>query len=371
MALCRLTTLLGDILPLIYDLGDELKSAAKLKAMRRLEAKLDEWEDSLPQDLNFLHPSTFDASAPGVRSLQVCYHTLKMRLYNLVLHVSVPPASSTCTDFHEEILGADNVDRDERVYHESRCRRSAQTLIDVVVSFQPRDWHAFWLPCKLATLRRNVHLTEPDCAYFFSSATTLMLRCALETESDDIAQSCMAGAKKLITYLRYAKNEADWDLADIPLAQCESMVQRMLNPRNLQHRQALPSRTQRDLDGTHDSNVPSNGTNPTGTLDSRERGLTDTDHSFDAEQVPRSHPSGYIIEANDQAINVFHDAGTSSGALGGDGWLEGDWASGNAELLGIRDMGMAPAEGQSWIHPLNVSFPSLWDMFRTDGHRAL
>lgn len=41
------------------------------------------------------------------------------------------------------------------------------------------------------------------------------------------ARNCVASAKSLITYLRHAKDDLKWDLADICLSQCEGVVKTM------------------------------------------------------------------------------------------------------------------------------------------------
>jgi hypothetical protein len=66
-----------------------------------------------------------------------------------------------------------------------------------------------------------------DTAYHFVSAATLMMRCALETQSGSLARDCVEKAKSLTDYLRRMKTEADWDLASICLGQCEMTVKQM------------------------------------------------------------------------------------------------------------------------------------------------
>ena len=57
----------------------------------------------------------------------------------------------------------------------------------------------------------------------------MILRCALEAEDDSIARDCVASAKSLIDFLRYAKDDLKWDLADICLSQCQAVVKTMSN----------------------------------------------------------------------------------------------------------------------------------------------
>lgn len=66
-----------------------------------------------------------------------------------------------------------------------------------------------------------------DSAYHLNSTATLLLRCALETTDDRIAEECIFDAKTLVTRLRRAKEEDDWDLADFCLSQCEDVLYRM------------------------------------------------------------------------------------------------------------------------------------------------
>lgn len=83
-----------------------------------------------------------------------------------------------------------------------------------------------------------ITLTSPatDSSYFISSALTMMLGCALEAASDDIARSCVAKARQTINYLRKAKDESGWDLGDVCLTRCETVVQQMGNERYLEFR---------------------------------------------------------------------------------------------------------------------------------------
>lgn len=54
-----------------------------------------------------------------------------------------------------------------------------------------------------------------------------MLRCALEAHTESVGVSCVKSARKLIDYLRRMKTEADWDLSEICLGQCETTVRQM------------------------------------------------------------------------------------------------------------------------------------------------
>ena len=72
-----------------------------------------------------------------------------------------------------------------------------------------------------------------DTTYHLNSATTLILRCALEAEKPETAQECVASAKDLIDFLRKAKDETNWDLADTCLNHCEIIVKNLSDRQNL------------------------------------------------------------------------------------------------------------------------------------------
>lgn len=72
-----------------------------------------------------------------------------------------------------------------------------------------------------------------DTTYHFNSATTLILRCALDAEKPETAQECVASAKCLIDFLRKAKDETNWDLADTCLNHCEVVVNNLIDRHNL------------------------------------------------------------------------------------------------------------------------------------------
>lgn len=85
IALCRLTEILGEVLPLIYALHVR-KEISCLKALRRVEASLDEWEDSLPEWLD-LNRSEFQRNASGALNLQLSFLAVKMCICRIALQV--------------------------------------------------------------------------------------------------------------------------------------------------------------------------------------------------------------------------------------------------------------------------------------------
>ncbi|KAJ9396058.1 transcriptional regulator family: Fungal Specific TF [Paecilomyces variotii] len=196
IALCGLTEILGDILALVYTLKPSREHNC-LKSLRRLEAKMDEWEDNLD---TWLRPGILDFQkmAPGALNLQLSSLAVKMCISRIALQETV----------HRD----DNDDWEARRYYLSKCRKTAQAIINFVLSLNRTEIDAFWLPYS---------------AYHFASAVTLILRCALETEDDNTARECVTSAKDLLDFLRAAKHNWNWDLGDICINQSETIVEKL------------------------------------------------------------------------------------------------------------------------------------------------
>lgn len=82
--LCRLSQLLGDVLPSVYDLGEPHKDMAR--ELRRLECDLDEWEASLPEYLQ-VEAIENGTSVSGASSLRFGYLSVRMLLCRVSLRV--------------------------------------------------------------------------------------------------------------------------------------------------------------------------------------------------------------------------------------------------------------------------------------------
>lgn len=127
--------------------------------------------------------------------------------------------------------------RDDKVYYQSKCRKAACAVIELVTSLERDELDAFWLPCKFLKVWRSkiasLNTFTQDTTYHLNSATTLILRCALEAENPETAQECVASARSLIHFLRKAKDETNWDLADTCLNHCEAVVENLSDRHNL------------------------------------------------------------------------------------------------------------------------------------------
>jgi hypothetical protein len=86
ISLCRLTEILGELLPLVYQLQTK-PSRETSKKIRHIRTDLDTWEDALPEWLRapIQNPET---PAGGVSSLHLAFLAVKMLVCRVELHVS-------------------------------------------------------------------------------------------------------------------------------------------------------------------------------------------------------------------------------------------------------------------------------------------
>lgn len=69
--------------------------------------------------------------------------------------------------------------------------------------------------------------TSIDSAFHLTSTATLLVRCALETNDNEVARSCLANVETLRSVLRRVREEEDWDVADMCLDHCERIMHRL------------------------------------------------------------------------------------------------------------------------------------------------
>lgn len=84
--MCRLTKLLGELLPIIYSL--RANNTEHWKQIRRTECALDDWLDVLPDCLNPTKESTDQVrKGRGASGLWFCYLSLQIVLNRLAFKV--------------------------------------------------------------------------------------------------------------------------------------------------------------------------------------------------------------------------------------------------------------------------------------------
>ncbi|KAH9428579.1 hypothetical protein MCOR02_011129 [Pyricularia oryzae] len=201
IALCGLTEILGDILPLLHDLRRKTVNTSRRR--RDLESDLEEWESNLPE---FLKEGGKKAGGngrspvSGSSSLWLGYLAVKMLLCRINLR--------------EASRSSQSIESEEKDYHLSKLRRVAEATVDFVCSLSEENLLSeFWWPYT---------------AYHLSSVTFLLLRCAIESTDPGASASCRSYVERLRARLYEAREQSGWDLGDICLAQSEESVTKVV-----------------------------------------------------------------------------------------------------------------------------------------------
>ncbi|KAF2147071.1 uncharacterized protein K452DRAFT_217511 [Aplosporella prunicola CBS 121167] len=195
ISLCELSQILGDIMPLVYDLSEPRNDA--WKEIRRLERDLDVWEEDLPEYLR-ADGQEIGTSVSGAKSLRLGYLSIRMLLCRLSLRVAS----------YDDGPGSHDI----RQYHLTAVRRAATEIVDFVCSLQSSHLKEFWLSFT---------------GHLIVSATTILLRCAVDTTDVNITETCKETLRKLQRRLSLAKSEDNWDLADMFLERYDEPISRI------------------------------------------------------------------------------------------------------------------------------------------------
>jgi hypothetical protein len=150
ISLCRLTEILGELLPLVYQLQNK-PGRENSKRLRHIRTDLDTWEDSLPE---WLRAPVSESENPvsGASSLHLAFLAVKMLVCRVELHVGY--IFQTCYLMLMTLQEANNTETDNpeaRRYFQTECRKAAEEIVHFMCSLQPANFREFWLPCKCAT----------------------------------------------------------------------------------------------------------------------------------------------------------------------------------------------------------------------------
>ncbi|KAF7593003.1 hypothetical protein BBP40_012162 [Aspergillus hancockii] len=194
--LCTLTEILGEALPLVYDLN--INQNEIWKQIRCLITDLDEWEDRLPEYLR--RNSEESPRISGSSSLQLCYLTVRLLLNRISLHAATQ---------------SPDIDRPQTTrYHLSQLRKSAQEIVNYVCSLTKAQLQEFWLPYT---------------AHHLILTIIILLRCTIESTDKIIISSTKTSLRHLWMKLQTAAAEDGWDLATLCIAQCKESVSKVLD----------------------------------------------------------------------------------------------------------------------------------------------
>ncbi|EHY55049.1 uncharacterized protein HMPREF1120_03205 [Exophiala dermatitidis NIH/UT8656] len=205
--LCRLTEIVGDVLPLIYHIRSGHNDSLAAEQTSRSEIELNRWIESVPSWLshqlselsnNHNRPLSsqvpIPAQVPGLLNLQLSYLSVRMLLRRIAWHeISQrepnPPSSWLLA-----------------------CQAAAEDMVRFVCGLHKQDCDGFWLPYS---------------AHHFTSAVTLLLRCALQTGFAAVRAQCMASARTLVNCLAKYHHDYHWDMAETALTQSEGLLKRV------------------------------------------------------------------------------------------------------------------------------------------------
>ncbi|KAJ5234927.1 uncharacterized protein N7469_004095 [Penicillium citrinum] len=200
IALCTLTEILGELLPLVYGLQVKLARESS-KKLRQIRTDLDLWEDSLPDWLRSPTQNRGD-QLHASSSLQLAFLAVKMLVSRVELN---------------EVNNAETDNPEARRYFQTECRRSAEEIVRFISSLRKEHFKEFWLPYS---------------AFHLTSTATLLVRCALETTDTEVARACLSNVETLRTVLRRVQEEEDWEVADMCLDHCERIMHRLPGTQN-------------------------------------------------------------------------------------------------------------------------------------------
>lgn len=196
MALFGLTTVLDLHLQQIYHIGGN-----KEQEPANLELALNNWVESLDEDIRRIIIRGTCLDTPGSANLRLAYLTVRLLRQRIELE--------KC----KEIFDLE----DSRLLNRYiEARRISEEILLFTQELQPQHLGDFWMPVS---------------AFAFPATVSFLLRCALETENSPagLAQcSSFRVACELISALRLHKEKHDWDLGDICLAQHAEIVDKIL-----------------------------------------------------------------------------------------------------------------------------------------------
>ena len=124
IALCQLTVILGEILPLLYHIRSG-NDAVAAQQVSKSDVDLRTWFARLPHHLSLLDYSR-RSDVPGLANLQISYLAVKMLLARIAWH----DISSKEPDPHPSWL--------------LECSSSAEEVVKFVLSLHPIDFRGFW-----------------------------------------------------------------------------------------------------------------------------------------------------------------------------------------------------------------------------------
>lgn len=191
--LCKLSSILGDILPLVYSLRES--SDAIKRQLRKVECSLDDWVVELDGYLQPTCEAPFKVN--GGSNLWFAYLSMKV----LVCRISF-----------KTILEAAHQTTEARHYHLDMLKDATLEATHFITSLNEAQFQEFWMPYT---------------SYLLVTSATILLRCTIESNDVDKKKACITQLVAFRDHLRTARDTLQWDLAEFCLERCDEPIQRI------------------------------------------------------------------------------------------------------------------------------------------------
>jgi hypothetical protein len=191
--LCRLSQILGDILPLVYSLREGPEDIKR--QLRKIECALDDWVLELPEYLQPTCATPFVVN--GSSNLWFAYLSIKVLI---------------CRLSFKAVLGQVNPSSEARQYRLVMLRDAAMDVADFVISLTEAQLQEFWMPYT---------------SYLLVTSATILLRCVIESSDLAVKRTCVTRLVAFKNRLRTARDTLQWDLADFCLERCDDPIQKL------------------------------------------------------------------------------------------------------------------------------------------------
>ncbi|OAL44902.1 C6 transcription factor-like protein [Pyrenochaeta sp. DS3sAY3a] len=188
---CALTELLGEILPLVYQIDPDRPQLAR--ETERLRSKLNDLEAQLPEWLPL-------PNRPGTPMLWLSFLSIRLILARVIFRSAVLDGDS--------LLGRDRM---------AQLRLASTAVLDFILTLGEPQFMDFWLPY---------------ATHLLVQAITVSLRCTVETQDAEIRNSSIARLERVIAHIQHALANYDWDIAIYCLERCADPVSRIASLNN-------------------------------------------------------------------------------------------------------------------------------------------
>jgi hypothetical protein len=197
--LCVLTELLGDILPLVYQINPDRDHLSR--EVDRFKRELNDLETQLPDWLPLPNRS-------GSSMLWLCFLSIRLILARITFRSAILDGDSS--------LGRARMEQ---------LRIASSAVLDYILTLGESQFQDFWLPYATQIL---VH------------AITVSLRCTVETQDPEARNTSVARLQRVIAHIQHARDNYEWDIAIYALERCAEPVERIASL-NTRREPASPS----------------------------------------------------------------------------------------------------------------------------------